>query len=64
MACVAKRNGTPLLIMRGVSDLVSPEKGEAEGNEAVFVENTTRIMPVLLASLPKWMAAMTSMPRH
>src|SRR5207237_7568847 len=61
IAWVAKRNGTPLLIMRGVSDLVSIEKGEAEGNGALFVENTARIMPMLVANLPAWMAAMTAM---
>ena len=64
IAWVAKRNGTPVLIMRGVSDLVSLDKGEAEGNEALFEENTARIMPVLVANLPKWMAALTSMVRH
>jgi len=61
IAWVAKRNVMPLLIMRGVSDLVSFEKGEGENNGALFVENTSRIMPVLVANLPKWMAAMTSM---
>jgi len=60
IAWVANRNGTPLLIMRAVSDLVSLEKGEAEGNGALWVENTRRIMSVLVANLPQWMAAMTS----
>ena len=64
IAWVAKRNAKPLLIMRGVSDLVSLEKGEAEGNWTLFVENTGRIMPMLVANLPKWMAAMTSMTRN
>jgi hypothetical protein len=58
IAWVAKRNGTHVLIMRGVSDLVSPEKGEAEGNPALFVENAKRIMPVLVQHLPAWMSAM------
>ena len=58
IAWVAKRNGTPLLIMRGVSDLVSLEHGEIENNWSLFVENTNRIMPVLVANLPKWMSAM------
>ena len=60
IAWVAKRNGRPLLIMRGVSDLVSLEKGEVEGNWALFVENTGRVMPMLVANLPKWMAAMVA----
>jgi hypothetical protein len=55
-----KRNGIPLLIMRGVSDLVSLDRGEVEGNWALFLEHTARIMPLLVANLPKWMAAMTS----
>ena len=59
IAWVAKRNRTPLLIMRGVSDVVSLEKGEAEGNGALWVENTARIMSMLIANLPKWMAVMT-----
>ena len=65
IAWVAKRNGTPLLIMRGVSDLVSFERGEAEGNGALWVENTRRIMSTLISNLPKWMATITSMAeRH
>jgi adenosylhomocysteine nucleosidase len=64
IAWVAKRNAKPLLIMRGVSDLVSLDKGEAEGNWRLFVENTARTMPMLVANLPKWMAAMTSMAQH
>jgi len=44
-----------------VSDLVSLERGEAEGNGALWVENTRRVMVVLLTNLPKWMAAMTLM---
>jgi adenosylhomocysteine nucleosidase len=58
IAWVAKRNGTPVLIMRGVSDLVSVEHGEVEGNWTLFVENTAQIMPMLVANLPKWMKAM------
>jgi len=61
IAWVAKRNRSPILIMRGVSDLVSLEKGEAEGNGALFVKNTAKIMPVLIASLPAWMKAMSLM---
>jgi adenosylhomocysteine nucleosidase len=59
IAWVAKRNSTPVLIMRGVSDLVSLEKGEVEGNWKLFVQNTGKMMPLLIADLPKWMAAMT-----
>ena len=44
-----------------VSDLVSLERGEAEGNGALWVENTRRVMAVLVTNLPKWMVAMTLM---
>jgi adenosylhomocysteine nucleosidase len=63
IAWVAKRNGTPVLIMRGVSDLVGLEKGEAEGNPLVFIENTNRMMPVLVENLPAWMRALAP-PDH
>ena len=41
--------------------MVSLKRGEAEGNGALWVENTRRVMVVLLTNLPKWMAAMTLM---
>ena len=55
IAWVAKRNATPLLILRGVTDLVSFEKGEAQGNEALFVEHAKRVMHGLIRDLSKWM---------
>ena len=58
IAWVAQRNTTPLLILRGVSDLVSLEKGEAQGNEALFVENAKRVMQGLTRDLSKWMRAL------
>jgi adenosylhomocysteine nucleosidase len=58
IAWVALQNKTPLLILRGVSDLVSFEKGEAQGNEALFVENAKRIMQGLTRDLSKWMHAL------
>jgi adenosylhomocysteine nucleosidase len=58
IAWVAKRNGTPLLILRGVSDLVSFEKAEAQGNEALFEQNARQIMQGLIRDLPKWMRAL------
>lgn len=56
IAWVAHRNGTPLLILRGVTDLVSPQKAEAEGNLQLFQENTARVMRALVADLPQWLA--------
>jgi adenosylhomocysteine nucleosidase len=56
IAWVAHKNGTPLLILRGVTDLVSPVKAEAEGNLQLFQDNTLRVMQTLLSGLPKWLA--------
>ena len=57
IAWVARKNGTPVLILRGVSDLVSSEKAEARGDLQLFENNTGRVMQTLVADLPKWMAA-------
>jgi adenosylhomocysteine nucleosidase len=57
IAWVAHRNAIPLLILRGVTDLVSPEKAEAQGNLQLFQDNTDRVMRNLVADLPKWLAA-------
>jgi len=59
IAWVASRNRTPLLIMRGVSDLVSFEHGEAQKNEALFEANAAHIMAGLLRDLPKWTRALS-----
>ena len=56
IAWVAHKNNTPLLILRGVSDLVSDEKAEAQGNLQLFEDNTVRVMQDLVAALPKWLA--------
>jgi adenosylhomocysteine nucleosidase len=61
IAWVAQRNATPVLIVRGVSDLVSLEEGEAEGNYALFQENAARVMQGLISDLPKWIAACRSL---
>ena len=54
---VAHRNRTPLLILRGVSDLVSPDNGEAQGNLDLFAANAARVMQNLVKGLPAWLAA-------
>jgi adenosylhomocysteine nucleosidase len=56
IAWVAHKNKTPLLILRGVSDLVSGDKAEAQGNLQLFQDNTVRVMQDLVAALPKWLA--------
>jgi adenosylhomocysteine nucleosidase len=56
IAWVAHKNATPVLILRGVTDLVSPDKAEAQGNLQLFQDNTIRVMRSLLSDLPKWLA--------
>jgi adenosylhomocysteine nucleosidase len=56
IAWVAHKNRTPLLILRGVTDLVSPAKAEAQGNLQLFQDNTVRVMQNLIAALPKLLA--------
>ena len=57
IAWVAHRNAKPLLVLRGVTDLVSRDKAEAQGNLQLFQNNTIRVMQNLIADLPKWLAA-------
>ena len=56
IAYVAARNKIKILILRGVSDLVSTKRGEAYGNFELFVERTATVMKDLLTDLPKWLA--------
>ncbi|MCP4661280.1 MAG: 5'-methylthioadenosine/S-adenosylhomocysteine nucleosidase [bacterium] len=55
IAWVAKRNQTPCLILRTVSDLVSPQAGEAYGNVELFRRRTKKIMESLIRNLPGWL---------
>jgi len=55
IAWVAKRNGVHCLILRGVTDLVSAEGGEAYGNVELFHENAKTVMQTLLEQLPDWL---------
>lgn len=54
IAWVAARNGTRCLILRGVSDLVSSDRGEAYGNHDLFIEGTTNVLRLLVNVLPEW----------
>ncbi len=57
IARVASKNKVACLILRGVSDLVCVEKGDAyDGNHALFSENALRVMSLLVESLPFWLA--------
>ena len=55
IAWVAKRNNQRLLILRGVSDLVGGEGGEAYGDYGLFLRRSDDIMKRLLDALPNWL---------
>ena len=56
IAWVANKNQTPCLILRGVSDLVGENSGQAyDGNIDLFYRNTQVVMNELLKSLPEWL---------
>jgi adenosylhomocysteine nucleosidase len=57
LAWVAQRNGTRLLILRGVSDMVSEEGSEAYSNIELFNERARGIMHQLVEQLPEWLNA-------
>jgi adenosylhomocysteine nucleosidase len=56
IAWVAQRNSQRLLILRGVTDLVSATGGEAYGDYELFVGRTREVMSRLFDALPKWLA--------
>jgi len=55
IAWVAKQNGTRLLILRAVSDLVGGDGGEAYGNIELFRQRTKTVMKDLFEQLPDWL---------
>ena len=55
IAWVAARNSIRCLILRGVSDLVGEDGGEAYGNPEVFQAGTQFVMEKLLKSLSGWL---------
>jgi adenosylhomocysteine nucleosidase len=56
IAWVASRNQTQCLILRGVTDLVGENGGEAyAGNVSYYYENTELVIKKLIESLPKWL---------
>ena len=57
LAWVAARNNARLLILRGVSDMVSEEGGEAYNNIEMFNERAKVIMQELIEQLPEWLNA-------
>jgi adenosylhomocysteine nucleosidase len=57
VAWVGSRNGTRVLILRGVSDLVGTEGGEVYGDYELFLDRTKEIMGHLTSVLPMWLDA-------
>jgi adenosylhomocysteine nucleosidase len=55
IAWVAQKNNQRLLILRGVSDLVGGEGGEAYGDYELFLGRTKEIMRRLIDVLPRWL---------
>lgn len=55
IAWVARRSSIPCLILRGVTDLVGPEGGEAYNAIEVFHNGTKMVMQPLLQALPQWL---------
>jgi adenosylhomocysteine nucleosidase len=60
LAWVAQKNQARLLILRGVSDMVSEQGGEAYNNIEIFKQRATEIMKMLFDQLPGWLAAVKS----
>lgn len=56
IAWVAQRNHTRCLILRGVSDLVGADGGEAYTDPQVFRDGARLVMEPLLSTLPEWLA--------
>lgn len=57
LAWVARKNNARLLILRGVSDMVSEDGGEAYNNIEVFNNRARGIMERLIEQLPDWLNA-------
>jgi adenosylhomocysteine nucleosidase len=55
IAWVAQKNNVRCLILRGVTDLVGGQGGEAYGNIALFRERTKAVMKGLIEQLPDWL---------
>ncbi len=59
LAWVAQQNHARLLILRGVSDMVSQDGGEAYNNIEIFQERAKGIMRELIEQLPDWLDSVT-----
>ncbi len=55
IAYACKRNNKKLIILRGVTDLVSSTGGEAYGNNLLYINGTDVVMKKLIRQLPNWL---------
>jgi adenosylhomocysteine nucleosidase len=55
IAYTCKRNNKKILILRGVTDLVTSTGGEAYSNNQVFQNGTEIVMKKLIRQLPHWL---------
>jgi adenosylhomocysteine nucleosidase len=62
IAYTCARNKSKLVVLRGVSDLVSSTQGEAYGKPSVFINGTEVVMRKLLRDLPAWLILLTTQP--
>ncbi len=60
IAWVCQRNGIRCLILRGVSDMVDSQDGEAYQRWQVFLDGARLVMNRLLDSLPHWIAQLSA----
>lgn len=58
IAYTCVRNQQRVVILRGISDLVHAEGGEAYGNMPAFEEGARIVMERLLSELPAWLERM------
>jgi len=59
LAWVAQKNGARLLILRGVSDVVSEQGSDTYDNFEVFKERAGEIMKLLFDQLPGWLSCIS-----
>ena len=62
IAYTVRRNNKKILILRGVSDLVSTTRGEAYGDFNLFTQRADSVMVKLLTKLPGWIDYMEALP--
>jgi adenosylhomocysteine nucleosidase len=63
IAYTAAKNNKKVVILRGVSDLVSSTQSEAHGNMNLFEERANLVMTKLLTELPLWIKQMEKLTR-